>query len=232
VTRPDIIGVTLALLDGWLSAPRDVPHDDAWNASGGHHADRTQGDADAVGRSDAEWLARIRAGEVLAFERVFFVHAAPLRRFTRAMVRSEASAEDIVQEVFAHLWERRETVEVKTTLRSYLYAAARGRALMMLRAAGVRDAYAAQVVTTDVLVIPARAPDALAGIEREELTRALGDALAGLSPRMRQAAELRWFGKLSHAEIAEVMGTSPATVNNQLTTALRTLRERLRPHFE
>jgi len=219
----------LAHLDAWLSAPRDA---DNGGAPGAGRATHRSLDIEHTIARDANRLDAIRHGSVPTFEQLFFEHATPLRRFVRGMTRSEAVAEDVVQDVFAQLWEQRHTIVVKSTLRAYLYAAARGRALTFLRARGVRESYSAQVVTDDVTVVPAQAPDALAAIEREELTRALGDALATLPPRARQVAELRWFGKLSHAEIAAVMGIAPATVNNQLTTALRTLRERLRDYLE
>jgi RNA polymerase sigma-70 factor (ECF subfamily) len=225
--------MTLVHLDTWLSAPRD--DGDAMvrgMAALRGHAVRADAPVDAGSWSDADRVARLRAGDTTVFEQLFFEYATPLRRFVNALVHSIAGAEDIVQDVFVHVWERRTSIEVKTSIRAYLYAAARGRALMALRAAGVRESYAARPVTDDVLVVPRAVPDALAGLERDELTRALSQALASLPQRTRQAAELRWFGKLSHAEVAVVMGTSPATVNNQITAALRSLREQLRPHLE
>ena len=232
--RPDIVGMTLAIIDLWLSASQSDLWDNTEESTGRNTRDRRNVQSlhqARVAEDDARLLDRIRLGDEVAFEQLFFQYAAALRRYARAMGRP-ASAEDLVQDVFAQLWEHRETVEVKATVRAYLYAATRGRVLTTLRAEGVRETYAAHTVTDDVLVVPTQPPDALAGLEREELVQALTTALGELPPRVRQAAELRWFGKLSHAEIAEVMGISPATVNNQLTHALRTLRDRLQSYLE
>ena len=65
-------------------------------------------------------------------------------------------------------------------------------------------------------------------MEHDEQVAALRSALTRLPPRMRLIATMRWYQRLSHAEIAEALGISPATVNNQLTGALRVLRAKLR----
>ena len=63
--------------------------------------------------------------------------------------------------------------------------------------------------------------------ERAELHAAVLAAFSFLTPRVREVAELRWGGRLSYREIAELLGISERTVNTQLTVASRLLRERL-----
>ena len=75
------------------------------------------------------------------------------------------------------------------------------------------------------------APDeALAEAEAKALDARLQAWIADLPDRQREALTLSRFDGLSHAEIADVMGVSPRTVNNHLVQALRTLRDRLH-HF-
>jgi RNA polymerase sigma-70 factor (ECF subfamily) len=57
---------------------------------------------------DRQWADRIRAGDREAFERLFRAYADALCTFAAQHVDDEALAEDLVQDVFCDLWDRRE----------------------------------------------------------------------------------------------------------------------------
>ncbi len=174
-------------------------------------------------------VARLRTGDQPAFEDVVRMYDIPLRRFAARFFETEASADDLVQEVFVWLWEQRSTLHDGIVLRPYLYAAVRNRALTMLR----RTDLEARVALLTVPGTPAPgmgasplAPDR--DVENKELAATLVAAFNALSPRVRQVALLRWRDGLSRDEIAHVLGVSPATVKNQLAVAVRTLRDLLK----
>ena len=79
-------------------------------------------------RTDAEWVAAVRAGEPAAFEALFHAYHAPLCTFAHRYLGARDLAEEIVQEVFLFVWERRETWDVRTSVRSYLFTAVRNAA--------------------------------------------------------------------------------------------------------
>src|SRR5688572_24467295 len=80
--------------------------------------------------SDLEGLVgRVRAGDHEAFRILYLNTFNDLWSFARRYVESAAVAEEIVQDVFLKLWERRERWEVRGSVRSYLLGAVRNRAL-------------------------------------------------------------------------------------------------------
>src|SRR6185437_7257015 len=80
-----------------------------------------------------ELCHRIRAGDVAAFEQLFRALHAPLCEVVDGYVRSQAVAEEIVQDLYFVIWTTRERLPAPRSFRGYLFAAARNRALHHLR---------------------------------------------------------------------------------------------------
>lgn len=168
---------------------------------------------------------RIRTGDQDAFEELVIEIARPLEVFALRFSPSRDTAKDLVQDVLAHLWEQRATIVIRGSVKSYLYAAVRNRALDLRR----RDqAETMRWETASQGGIPAGMGHgtypADAAVERREIVQRVQRALATLSPRVREAATLRWADGLTREEIAEVMGVSVATVKNQLAHAAQVVR--------
>ncbi len=177
---------------------------------------------------DTELLNRLRTGDVVAFRTIVFTYGAKLEEYASRIVSDSDRTEDIVQDVFCHIWEIRETLEIRGSLQSYLYGSVRNQALMMLRRDRMEEHRIATLLP-DALPPELGTPDPGPAviIERQELEAHLTRALASLAPRMQQVALLRWRDKMSRAEIADVLGVAVPTVNNQLTAAAKILRQLL-----
>lgn len=175
-------------------------------------------------------LERLRAGDEREFELVFRELHAPLCDFADRFVQSQAIAEEIVQELFFVFWMNRQTVQVNS-LRGYLFAAAKNRAMHHLRHRSFRTRVGVRLGLTPALAGVAE-PRELSDdeIAREEERVDIRRAIESLPPRSRQAFELRWDEQLSHAEIAGRMGISVKGVEKLLATAKRLLREPLAKH--
>lgn len=176
--------------------------------------------------TDRTWVARIRAGDATALDTAFRSFYAELCAFGYRYVRSRAQAEDLVHDVFAQIWAEREHWQVKDSLKAYLYAAVRNRAISAIRRQVVERRWEDRVHATHH-VTPAHAENQAPGeLEREDLARVVRRVLAELPERCRMAVELRWQRQLSYAEIAEAMGISVNTVEVHITRACRVVRER------
>ncbi|HMH82440.1 MAG TPA: RNA polymerase sigma-70 factor [Gemmatimonadales bacterium] len=175
--------------------------------------------------SPHEWVARIRAGDEAAFEAMFRAHYAGLCRSIATYLGSRDSAEDVVQGVFARIWDGR-ALWVVRDLEHYLYAAVRRRAMSEFRRAAVRRR-AAPLLALDGAGAFARPPDA--DFEAEELRRRLERALSALPPRTRTAFVLSRREGLSYAEVASRMAISPKTIGVHISRALTVLRKALLP---
>jgi RNA polymerase sigma-70 factor (ECF subfamily) len=178
--------------------------------------------------STADLARRIRDGDPAALETLFHEHYAALCRFANRYLHDRAAAEDLVQDVFASIWAGRLRLDVRGSLRSYLFAAVRNRALNLRKHQLVERDWERDEALPDVRALhraPPRPDDLLDDVERRNRLRA---ALDALPERCRLVMQLRWEEQLTHAEIAEVLGITVKGVERQLARGLRTLRDRAR----
>ena len=204
---------------------------------------RSRADSPAVQRTsaidqamiDRRWIDGIHRGDEIAF-RDAFVHYQPwLVNIAYALVASEPDAQEIVQEVMLNLWTKRETLSVRQSLISYLYAAVRKRAISALRRRRVERIWVARVLRSRGTLGPGPQPDnpERLPVESElavgELQAAIARAVAKLPVRRRETLVLHRVGQITNAQIAELMGVSIRTVDTQLHQAYATLRKELAP---
>lgn len=171
-----------------------------------------------------EVVARIRAGERDAFERLFRAWYPRLADHAFRLVASRDVAEDVVQEVFVAVWRNRASLPEEGRLAAYLHRAVRNRSMNAMRRDRTAQAWVARQGAPEE--VPAVAELRL---EQADLRRALRDALAALSPRAREVFLLSRDGGLTYPAIAETLGISVKTVEMLMGRALKTLRERLAP---
>ena len=171
--------------------------------------------------------ASVRAGDADAFRQLFDALYGPLRRLAWSLVRDDAHAEDLVQEAFVRLWDRRASMDPDVPLRAWLYRTVRNLALNARRDHATRARLLDDPVARDTAAVarPAPTPEDLS-LDRE-MSRQVATLVQDLPPRQREALLLSRVEGLSHAEVASTMGCAPRTVNNHLVAALNTLRRRL-----
>jgi RNA polymerase sigma-70 factor, ECF subfamily len=175
---------------------------------------------------DRALVDRIRGGDRQAFEVLFREMYQSLVAFAARYVGDDR-AEELVQELFLDLWAARDRWDVHGSVRSYLFTAARHRALNVRRRDAVERDWATEESHDDVRALHPHPVIPDAALEREEEQQAVAAAFALLPERCRLAMQLRWRDGLSYAEIAEVLGISVKGVENQLGRGLRALRQRL-----
>jgi RNA polymerase sigma-70 factor (family 1) len=176
--------------------------------------------------SSHDWTERIRAGDEAAFEVMFRTHYDPLCRYVAGYLGSRDTAEDVVQGVFARIWEERAHLVVRD-LPHYLYTAVRRRAVSQFRSAAVRRRAVPLLTLEGAAGAGAGAADA--EFEAEELRQRFERALTVLPPRTRAAFMLNRREGLSYAEVASRMAISPKTIGVHISRALTVLRRALLP---
>jgi len=154
------------------------------------------------------------------FEGLFRQHFRPLCGFALGYVKDADQAEDIVQELFARLWQDREALSIQVSVKSYLFTAVRNRCLNAL------------VVKKRMRPLDEEVHDAAEGDGRneDELTERAARVQAvieGLPTERRKIFRLSRNEGLKYQEIAEKLEISVKTVENQMGKALKTLREEL-----
>ena len=176
-----------------------------------------------------ELVERIRRGDAGAFRELFESCFEPLRRYAYRMLRSREEAEDVVHDVFLRVWRQRDRLEPACSLRAYLFAAARNRALDRLRRRRMEEGWSdAEAASATGEQADAEA-NADAALEIEETADAIRRAVEALPLRQRQVITLRWRRQMSYAEIAAELKIAEKTVGIHVGRALRRLRAMLAP---
>lgn len=155
------------------------------------------------------------------FRKLFDEYYAALHRFAVSILNSDHGAEDIVQEIFATIWEKRLKFENETALKTYLYKSVRNRALNQLKSESIRQKYANTKHEQEEVE-----DSHLFKIIEEEVYREIRDAIESLPPQCKLIYKMACEGDKA-AEIAEKLQLSVETVNSQKKRAKKLLKERL-----
>lgn len=180
-----------------------------------------------LGPSLTNHFERIRKGDEAAFETLFREHYEMLCHFARKLLGNMEEAEELVQDLFVQLWDKRDQLPEAMSMRSYLFTAARNRCLNVIKHHKIRDKHQEAVK----MAPPAPAPDAAQELEHAELQARIGDAIDKLPDRCQQIFRMSRFEGLKYSEIGQQLGISPRTVETQIGKALRILRGELQDYF-
>lgn len=171
---------------------------------------------------DASWLNDLRRGDEKALRAIFDCYYKRMLSDVYRLVPDMAVCKDLVQDVFLELWRKRETLDVHTSLGAYLRRAAVNRAINYLktrRPVGISDA-------ADWAEAADPAPQEAAQREQQEqLETQLYQAIDQLPEKCRLVFAMSRFEHLSHKEIAERLDISVKTIENQITKAMKMLRD-------
>ena len=154
-------------------------------------------------------------------------HYVELCEYVLSLVGSAEAAEDLVQDLFLHLWKTRGPRDAERLTRPYLFAAARNGALKYLRHRRVVEAWIERATREE----PPSAASPSDLCIRRDLEDAVARAIAELPPRCREIFLLRRRDQLSYQEIAAHAGVSLGTVKCQMWRAVVLLREKLIPYL-
>lgn len=180
-----------------------------------------------VAARDRDWVARVATGDWAAFELMFRAYKDDLGAFVERYVQSHAVAEEVVQELFLHLWEHRHTWSVASPLNAHLFRAARNRAISHLRRERLETRFRERLLEDPTLELATPLPSALDVLDAHDLEALVECVVRELPDRCREVFILNRYHHLSYAEVGEVLGISPKTVEVQMGRALVVLRRRL-----
>ncbi|SHO64554.1 RNA polymerase sigma-70 factor [Algoriphagus zhangzhouensis] len=172
-------------------------------------------------------FSEIQKGDMQAFERVFKEHYDGLCRFANSYLLDVDEAEEVVQGTFIGFWEKRENLQIETSLKAYLYRSVRNSCLNEIKRQKVRQVHAQAVLQEEVQVAEASDHDAL----KMELEDRIHHAIQKLPEQCRLIFKMSRFEELKYQEIADQLGLSIKTVENQIGKALKVLREQLKDYL-
>ncbi len=166
-------------------------------------------------------LAKIKEGDIKAFEEIFRRYYSPLRWYAAGITGSMESAEEIVEELFYILWKNREQLQVFQSVKSYLYRAVRNEAVQYCEHQAVKERYCSSIQTE---LDGAYSPDPHRQMEYKELQALINHTLDKLPSRRRRIFKMHRMQGMKYSEIALSLSLSVKTVEAEMTKVLRTLR--------
>lgn len=175
---------------------------------------------------DEELIALLQTDADRAIDLIFRQHYKTCHLSALRIVKDEHIAEDLVQEVFLELWRKRTKHQINTSLKAYLRRSAVNRSLNYIRDLKIKF--------DDEDKLPHKAENqtsALKMMETNELQGHIDRAIDSLPERCRVVFSLSRFEEMSYKEIAEKLDISIKTVENQISKALKILRNILGPHL-
>jgi RNA polymerase sigma-70 factor (ECF subfamily) len=157
------------------------------------------------------------------FEQVFKSHFKALHAYACTILKEEAQAEELVQQVFFKLWEKKDQVNITQSVQAYLYRSVYNECLNYLKHQKVKKAHQSHTLHTANESSEHGAKELVA----KELRSKIDDALKQLPEQCRTIFQMSRFEELKYREIADKLNLSIKTVENQMGKALKIMRMQL-----
>jgi RNA polymerase sigma-70 factor, ECF subfamily len=157
------------------------------------------------------------------FETIFKAHYSSLCSYANHFLKDLDASEEVVQEVMFMIWVNRKSLIINTSIRSYLFRAVRNGCMNVLKHIDIREEYRAGK-KQDIRESQRSKEDEMIVSELEQKIR---EAIDRLPMKRRKVFIMSRYDGLTYNQIAEKLGISVKTVENQMGKALRTLREEL-----
>lgn len=168
-------------------------------------------------------LKQLQDGLEKAYHALFMQYSTALTLFAVKILKDEALAMDVVQNVFLKLFEERESLQIHTSLRSFLFQSVRNRCLNELKSGQIKARHHQQMSfsTADFT------PEIQLQMEAAELESSMAKVVSELPVQCKRIFEMSRLEGKSNAEIAEELHLSKRTVETQISKALKQLRQKL-----
>jgi RNA polymerase sigma-70 factor, ECF subfamily len=167
-----------------------------------------------------ETVKALREGNHSAFEQLFDSWYEPLCRYAYSILKNMDEAEDVVQKTFCKLWDQHETLDIQSSINSYLYRIVHNDSINSIQQQTNRKEHNLNYIST----INSEVNSTIEHIESSELQKAIERALATLPPQCKRVFEMSRIEQLSYSEIAKSLNISTNTVENHISKALKLLR--------
>ena len=166
-----------------------------------------------------ELVLRFREGDERSFEKLFWAFFPAGRRFVKGFLIDDDAAEDILQEVFIQMWNKRESFNSESHFKAYFYKSLRNNSVKRI----VRSKHPLNLDE----IGNKESEDLFARITEIELNREIMRAVSQLPQKRRQIILLSISG-MSSEQIADALNISINTVKSQKTKAYSSLRQELK----
>jgi len=168
---------------------------------------------------DSLFFQKVKEGDEASFEMLFKKYYVRLTHFAYTYVKDQAEAEELVQNTFVRIWEKRENIHLKVSFKSYLYQAVRNGGLNHVRNVKNKKSHLTVISSRDHDL-----PNAENDLNVNDIKYQLYQALENLPPRCKRIFQMSRLEGMKHSEIAKYLDLKTKTIENQIGIALKYLR--------
>jgi RNA polymerase sigma-70 factor (ECF subfamily) len=171
--------------------------------------------------NEQELLSQLKVGNKEAFTHLYKLHSQLLYLNLLKLIKIEPAAEEILQDIFLIVWEKRETITINHSIKSYLFRIAENKVHDFFRKLKrdrklhdyIREASSGEYATLEDKIL------------NTDETLLLNKAIESLSPQRRQVFNLCKIQQKSYREVGLLLGISTSTINDHIVKATRALRD-------
>lgn len=177
-------------------------------------------------QSDNEYIECLKKDDFVAFDALFRKYSEPLYAFALSMTRDPFAAQDITQLVFLKIWEKRARINEHLSFKSFLFSVTYHEAISWIR----KEKSEKRRINEFVHISGFQTNETEILIEFKNIEGIANQLIEGLPEKRKEIFKLSREQGYSNKDIAERLGISVKTVENQMTSALKYLREKLGKH--
>ncbi len=168
-----------------------------------------------------ETLIAIASGDGDAFKTLFMHYYPKVKAFAKCLVKSDSAAEDIAQDLFLKLWEKRADITKIERFDMYIYRSVKNGSLNFLSKSCQQSI---SLVESEIDIVESTVEEEYYAKEKELLIKLIVNAMPA---QRRKIFELSRYVGMTNSDIADTLNLSKKTVENHLTLALREIRQSL-----
>jgi RNA polymerase sigma-70 factor (ECF subfamily) len=172
---------------------------------------------------DKELYFKLKDGDERAFQSLFRKYYPAMCHFASHFLHDSELAEEIVQDMFVKIWEKRAILNIETSVKHYLFRSVRNHCLNQIQHEKIKKQYAKMVLDSAHQEI-----DAEQYYLEVDLMLRIEKSIDSLPPKRKEIFRLSREQGLKYKEIADTLGISVKTVEAQMGLALKYLREDLK----
>jgi len=166
-------------------------------------------------------LKEMRTGSVVAFNQLYSRYAPILYKRLLRLLKNPESVEEILQDVFLKIWNKRAEIEPEKGFKTFIYRVADNMAIDLFRKIGRDKALQLELWAASISFY-LHTEEKIIDKEKADILR---QAIQNLSPKRREIVVLCKLEDKSYKEVAAQMGISVSTVSNQLVAAMKDMKK-------
>lgn len=168
---------------------------------------------------------RIKNGDEKAFELLFHKYYGHLCLYAAKIIGDDTSAEEIVQDLFVKIWEKRQQLIIETSINNYLFRSVKNLCINLIQHNKTKSKHAKNVLseTESNFSDDDNYPEIDLALKIEE-------SINSLPEKRKEIFRLSRHEGLKYQEIAEKLNISIKTVETQMSLAIKTLRDKLKKY--